>query len=202
MAMLTTDQQDALQELMNVAMGLASDQLARYLDTMVHLQVPAIQVVSVPDMPSQLKDLYADKAAHLISQGFIGPAGMQGEAMLLYNISSAKQLANILGYQQHDASDAEMLIDISSILTTTFLNSLSVQLGSTLSYSAPRQINCQSDHLLERLQELASRWSVVLQVNIQYQVTDYAFQCDMILLIPGSALQTLKQQLDIILQDY
>ncbi|MEE2001057.1 chemotaxis protein [Alkalimonas sp. MEB108] len=202
MAMLTTDQQDALQELMNVSMGLASDQLARYLDTLVHLQVPAMQVVSATDMPSQFRELYADKEAYLISQGFIGPAGMQGEAMLLYNLSSAKQLANILGYQQHDVSDAEMLSDISSILTTTFLNSLAAQLDSTLSYSAPRQLSCENNQLIERLQELASRWNVALQVNIQYQVTNYAFQCDMILLIPGSALQILQQQLDIILQDY
>ncbi|MCC5826070.1 chemotaxis protein CheC [Alkalimonas sp.] len=202
MTMLTPDQQDALQELMNVSMGLASDQLARFLDTLVHLQVPAMQVVRASDMPAQLRELYADKEAHLISQGFIGPAGMQGEAMLLYNLSSAKQLAAILGYQQSEVSDAEMLTDISSILTTTFLNSLAAQLGSTLSYSAPRQLNCQNNQLVERLQALASRWNVALQVNIQYQVTDYAFQCDMILLIPGTALQTLQQQLDDILQDY
>ena len=32
---LNEDQQDCLQELINVAMGQASDQLARYLDTFV-----------------------------------------------------------------------------------------------------------------------------------------------------------------------
>ena len=42
---LTEDQQDCLQELINVAMGQASDQLARYLDTFVYLKVPSIEQV-------------------------------------------------------------------------------------------------------------------------------------------------------------
>ena len=42
---LTEDQQDCLQELINVAMGQASDQLARYLDTFVYLKVPSIESV-------------------------------------------------------------------------------------------------------------------------------------------------------------
>ena len=36
---LNEDQQDCLQELINVAMGQASDQLARYLDTFVFLSI-------------------------------------------------------------------------------------------------------------------------------------------------------------------
>ena len=42
----TEEQRDCLQELINVAMGLASDKLARFLNTFVHLQVPAIGLVS------------------------------------------------------------------------------------------------------------------------------------------------------------
>ena len=42
---LTEDQQDCLQELINVAMGQASDQLARYLDTFVYLKVPSIESI-------------------------------------------------------------------------------------------------------------------------------------------------------------
>ncbi|MEN3157391.1 chemotaxis protein [Alkalimonas sp. NCh-2] len=202
MAMLSAEQQDALQELINVAMGQASNQLARHLNTLVHLQVPAIQVIRASEAPVQLGQLYADKTMHLISQGFIGGAGIQGEAMLLYNLDSTQQLATILGYQHQDANEAEMLSDISAILTTTFLNGLARQLGSSLSYSAPLQLHCHNSDLSEQVNQLAKRWKVALQVNIHYQVTDYAFQCDMILLIPGTALLALQQQLDAILQDY
>ena len=41
----TEEQRDCLQELINVAMGLAIDKLARFLNTFVHLQVPAIGLV-------------------------------------------------------------------------------------------------------------------------------------------------------------
>ncbi|MDP4537260.1 chemotaxis protein CheC [Alkalimonas collagenimarina] len=202
MVILTPDQQDALQELMNVAMGGASDQLARFLNTFIHLQVPAIQVVEASSVPEQLARMYVDDDTRLVSQGFMGSAGIQGEAMLLYKMASTHQLAGILGYQQDDTSESEMLSDISSILTTTFLNSLSAQLDSSLSYSAPRLLSCQPSELKQRLKELSERWTAALQVNIHYQVTDYAFDCEMILLIPGSALETLQHQLDLILQEF
>lgn len=202
MVSMTAEQQDALQELMNIAMGSASDQLARFLNTFIHLQVPAIQVVEACLVPEQLATMYANNDTRLVSQGFMGSAGIQGEAMLLYNMASTHQLAGILGYQQDDTSEIEMLSDISSIVTTTFLNSFSAQLDSTLSYSAPRLISCQPSELKQRLTELSSRWTAALQVNINYQVTDYAFDCEMILLIPGSALVTLQQQLDQLLQEF
>lgn len=202
MIRLTPDQQDALQELMNIAMGGASDQLARFLKTFIHLQVPAIQVVEACSVPEHLARVYTDHDIRLVSQGFMGSAGIQGEAMLLYNMASTHHLAGILGYQQDDTSETEMLSDISSILTTTFLNSLSAQLDSSLSYSAPRLLSCQPTELKQRLTELSERWAAALQVNIHYQVTDYAFDCEMILLIPGTALATLQQQLDRILQEF
>ena len=197
MAMLSADQQDALQELMNVAMGMASDQLARYLNTLVHLQVPAIRLVQPSDLLAQLEPENADQQRQVVSQGFIGDAGFQGEAVLFYQLSNARQLATMLGYPADDANDAEMLTDISSILTTTFLNSLGGQLSAQLSYSAPRLLSDQQELLVQRIE--TPGWRSALQVSIHYQVIDYAFQCEMVLLIPELGLQTLQQRLDAIL---
>ncbi|MDP4527846.1 chemotaxis protein [Alkalimonas delamerensis] len=200
MAMLSADQQDALQELMNVAMGMASDQLARYLNTLVHLQVPAIRLVQPSDLLAQLEPENADQQRQIVSQGFIGDAGFQGEAVLFYQLSNARQLATMLGYPADDANDAEMLTDISSILTTTFLNSLGGQLSAQLSYSAPRLLSDQQELLVQRIE--TPGWRAALQVSIHYQVIDYAFQCEMVLLIPELGLQTLQQRLDAILLEY
>ena len=49
----TEEQRDCLQELVNVAMGQASDKLARYLDTFVHLQVPAIALVDAAEFAAR-----------------------------------------------------------------------------------------------------------------------------------------------------
>ena len=75
----TEVQRDCLQELVNVAMGQASDKLARYLTTMVHLQVPAIKLVDTQQLPQHFAQRYQQQSVSLISMGFFGDQGLRGE---------------------------------------------------------------------------------------------------------------------------
>ena len=79
---LNADQQDCLQELINVAMGQASDQFARYLDTFVYLKVPKIEQVSSEDISEEFHS--EGNNASVVSQGFFGYEGVRGEALLIY----------------------------------------------------------------------------------------------------------------------
>ena len=88
---LNEDQQDCLQEIINVAMGQASDQLARYLDTFVYLRVPSIEQV---DSESLTNTLFSDECAvAVVSQGFFGYEGIRGEALLMYQPEDSDKLA-------------------------------------------------------------------------------------------------------------
>ena len=117
---LTEDQQDCLQEIINVAMGQASDQLARYLDTFVYLKVPSIEQVSAQTLIQLLSP--AEQAVAVVSQGFFGYEGIRGEALLIYQPKDSDRLADLLGYEPDEMSVEEQIIDLSSILTTTFLH--------------------------------------------------------------------------------
>ena len=133
---LTEDQQDCLQEIINVAMGQASDQLARYLDTFVYLKVPSIEQVSSTQISDTLN--VEEQAAAVVSQGFFGYEGIRGEALLVYQPKDSDRLADLLGYEPDELSVEEQIIDLSSILTTTFLNVFASQIDNQMSYSAPR----------------------------------------------------------------
>lgn len=197
---LNEDQQDCLQELINVAMGQASDQLARYLDTFVHLNVPSIEQVDASDL-SQV--LYSDSQANaVVSQGFFGYEGIRGEALLVYKSSDTNKIADLLGYEPDELSIDEQLTDISSILTTTFLNVFATQIENQMSYSAPRLLSSNNSPVKEYLEQLSFSWDLALKVKITYQVTDYSFNCDMILLIPEVAIINIKNVIDRILEEY
>lgn len=196
---LNEDQQDCLQELINVAMGQASDQLARYLDTFVFLTVPSIELVDSPSLEGQLKN--GDPMA-IVSQGFFGYEGIRGEALLVYQHKDSKRIGDLLGYEPDELSVEEQLIDISSILTTTFLNVFASQIENQMSYSAPKLLSDAHGSVENHLQQLTSNWDAALKVNITYQVTDYSFNCDMILLIPEAAIVNIKTVIDRILEDY
>ncbi|MDP5136489.1 hypothetical protein [Rheinheimera baltica] len=192
----TEEQRDCLQELINVAMGLASDKLARYLNTFVHLQVPAIRLVDTEQLPEHFASRYEQQSVTMISLGFFGDQGLRGETIMLYQLANVDVIAKLLGYSNDDSSEAEMLTDISSVLTTTFLNGLAEQLENSFSYAAPRILSSRDQHFADKLASTAEQWQLALQVDIRYQLTDYSFNCDMILLIPGEAMMRLRLILD------
>ncbi len=197
---LTEDQQDCLQELINVAMGQASDQLARYLDTFVYLKVPSIESVAADELIETLSQQQNTMA--VVSQGFFGYEGIRGEALLVYQEEDSGRIADLLGYEPGELSQDEQLIDISSILTTTFLNVFASQIENQMSYNAPKLLPSVQNSLTEHLQQMTFNWDLALKVNINYQVTDYSFNCNMILLIPETAIINIKNVLDRILEDF
>ncbi len=196
------EQRDCLQEIINVAMGLASDKLARFLNTFVHLRVPSIALVGASHIPAEFESRYRDTEAALVSQGFFGNEGVRGEAIVLYQMENAHKISALLGYDVGDVSEIEMLTDISSILTTTFLNGLAQQLENSLSYSAPRVLSSTNGDLSGMLKNTSFHWEHALKVDISYQLVDHSFNCDMILLIPGEAVSNIKTILDRILEAY
>ncbi|GAA6204171.1 MULTISPECIES: chemotaxis protein [Thalassotalea] len=205
---LNDDQQDCLQEIINVAMGQASDQLARYLDTFVYLKVPSIEQVSSQHLSDTLKS--EAQSVAVVSQGFFGYEGIRGEALLMYQPKDSDRLADLLGYEPDELSVEEQIIDLSSILTTTFLNVFASQIDNQMSYSAPRLLfssdaansNANQTSISDHIQHNSFNWDVALKVKITYQVTDYSFNCDMILLIPESAIINITSVIDRILEDY
>lgn len=197
---LSEDQQDCLQELINIAMGQASDQLARYLDTFVHLEVPSIESVDAQDLMVTLNQ--QNNAMAVVSQGFFGHEGIRGEALLMYQEEDSGRIADLLDYEPDELSYDEQLIDISSILTTTFLNVFAQQIDNQMSYNAPKLLASAQDNLAEHIQQTPFNWDLALKVNINYQVTDYSFNCNMILLIPETAITNIKIVLDRILADF
>ncbi|RCU45396.1 MULTISPECIES: chemotaxis protein [Corallincola] len=199
---ITEDQRDCLQEVINVAMGQASDKLARFLETFVHLEVPDIELVSTSEVTAMLASNYEQNPVSLVSQGFSGAEGLRGEALLIYSKINADEIADLLGYTEDEATHTEQLTDISSLLTTTFLEGLAEQIETQLSYSAPRVMMLQEQGIARQLEEKTFNWEYALKVNISYLVTDHSFNCDMLLLFPGTAVEVLKQVLDQILEDF
>lgn len=197
---LNTDQQDCLQEIINIAMGQASDQLARYLDTFVYLKVPSIEQVSADSVFTILGA--NQKIDTIVSQGFFGYEGIRGEALLMYQPKDSERLAELLGYEPEDVTFEEQIVDLSSILTTTFLNVFAKQIDNQMSYSAPRIISSGSSDISEHIQQQAFNWDLALKVRISYQVTDYSFNCDMILLIPEEAIENIKSVMDRIMETF
>lgn len=107
------DVRDIYQELTNVAMGQAGDLLARLLNVFVKLPIPNVNILEVNELDMALRSIDNSTSTSGICQGFIG-GGVSGEALLLLNDSSFKEIASLMNYdgELNEKVELELLMDI------------------------------------------------------------------------------------------
>jgi chemotaxis protein CheY-P-specific phosphatase CheC len=195
------DVRDIYQELTNVAMGQAGDLLARLLNVFVKLPIPNVNVLEVSELNMALSSVDTNDTTSGICQGFIG-GGVSGEALLLLNDSSFKEIASLMNYEGelNDKVELELLMDVSNILIGAILTGLSKQLDMTFSQGHPIVLGQHRD-VSELVQSNKSRWQRTLAIEISYGIENHDISCDLMLLFTEDSLKTLKYKVAYLLED-
>ncbi|TMO27244.1 response regulator [Pseudoalteromonas sp. S4741] len=195
------DVRDIYQELTNVAMGQAGDLLARLLNVFVKLPIPNVNVLEVSELNMALSYVDTNDTTSGICQGFIG-GGVSGEALLLLNDSSFKEIASLMNYEGelNDKVELELLMDVSNILIGAILTGLSKQLDMTFSQGHPIVLGQHRD-VSELVQSNKSRWQRTLAIEISYGIENHDISCDLMLLFTEDSLKTLKYKVAHLLED-
>lgn len=203
---LNEDQRDCLQEVVNVAMGQAGDSLARFLEVFIHLSVPQIRLVDSQDLSQTLAELVgnADRVS-AVRQGFYTAGdgkGVRGEAIVLFSDTSFKELADLLAYEDEldGPAESELLLDVTNVLNGACLNGIAEQIETELAFSAPSIIG---QHIL--VKQVVARenlsWMHALLIEINYSLENRSFNCNLMMLMPGDAINVMKSALDRILNE-
>jgi len=203
---LNEDQRDCLQELVNVAMGQAGDSLARYLEVFVELSVPRIRMVQSDQLHIELGELSnSSPKVSAVRQGFYDAqdgGGIRGEAIVIFSDASFGELSELLAYDGplSPETESEMLMDVTNVLNGACLSGIGEQIENELAFSAPSVIG---RHIPppEVVQREKVAWEKALLVEINYTVENRSFQCSLLLLMPGEAIQVVIDALDRLLED-
>ncbi|MBE0363465.1 hypothetical protein PULV_a0909 [Pseudoalteromonas ulvae UL12] len=198
---LDPDIRDIYQELTNVAMGQAGDLLARLLNVFVKLPIPNVNVLEVSELDMALQSIDSNASTSGVCQGFIG-GGVSGEALLLLNDSSFKEVASLMNFEGelNSKNELELLMDISNILIGAVLTGLSKQLDMPFSQGHPVVMGQHCDvHDLVRTNK--SRWQRTLAIEISYGIENHEINCDLMLLFTEDSLKTLKYKVQYLLED-
>lgn len=193
---LSTDQTDALQEIVNIAMGQAGDSLARVLDTFVRLSVPRIRLIDVAEASKCIVDMVGvTELVTAVRQSFYDQ--LRGEAITIFSSEGCRDLAELMGYQQTlDAqTEKEVLFDISNILVGACLNGIAEQLGADLSFSSP-SIMASHSPPSQLLSSDALPWAYALQVEVNFSLEDRKFKSHLIIMMAEDAITALGVSLD------
>ena len=190
------DQIDAYRELVNVAMGRAGESLANLFGEFIDLPIPNVNLLETNELHMAIAEIQSNAKVSAVSKGFIS-AGISGEALVIFNESNFANMAKLLKYdvsQLSETLELEALMDVSNILIGACLNALSEQLNVKFSHNHPIILgrHCGLDVLL---QSQISRWNKVMAIEIGYAIKKHDIQFDLLLLIPGGAMQQVYTRL-------
>lgn len=190
------DRIDAYRELVNVAMGRAGESLANLFDEFIDLPIPNVNVIETNELHMAIAEVQRNTQLSAVSKGFVS-AGISGEALVLFNDNNFASLVELLKYDAVDITEQleiEALMDVSNILIGACLNALSEQLNVKFSHNHPIILgrHCDLDALLNTS---ISRWNKVMAIEIAYSIKRHDIQFDLLLLIPGSAMEQVYTRL-------
>ncbi len=192
---LSSDMRDCYQEIANVAMGRAGDLLARLLDVFVVLPIPNVNFIEVSELRMALKDIESHESTSGVCQGFIS-AGISGEALLILNDSSFKDVASLLHYEYEEdiGTELELLMDLANVLIGACLNGISEQLDIQFSQGHPEVLG-QHRQISDLIANNANKWKKTLAIEISYNIENYPIKCDLLLLFTEKSMTTLNRKL-------
>jgi chemotaxis protein CheC len=136
---LTTEQKDALAELINIGFGRAAASLSRLTGHRVQLEVPQVMMCPIGELSQALRP-YIDGEIASVHQVFSGPVG--GDALLVLDQRSAGILKELLTGEPAlplsiDASAREVIAEVGNILLNACLGMFGNLLKVQVSFAVP-----------------------------------------------------------------
>lgn len=164
---LTTEQLDALQELLNMGVGRAADSLNQMTEKPIRLQTPKIQIGTMQDLVSGFILGESDKLS-AIRLPFCG--AFSGSAFIVFLSDGAAQLVNHLtgeagNLESLDVLKEATLTEVGNILLNGVMGTVVNVLNQPLTYSVPTYIEASMENLLEMDSSQASEYILWTQTQ-------------------------------------
>jgi len=158
--LIDAEEKDVLQEIMNIAFGVAAAELAEVINIFVVLSVPYIQVLRAWELPEHIRsEVGGRESVSIVEQDFWGE--FKGNALLVFQAEAGKELAFMLNGGDTsifepgttDRFESEILMEVGNILIGACVGKLAELLGDVIQYSPPRVLveNQANDALPQNL---------------------------------------------------
>ena len=198
---LTEDEKDCLQELMNVAYGSATAAITEILNAFAKLSIPKIQIINANDLKAYLsKELNLD-VEHLVSLQQINGT-LCGENMFVIDKQSAKNIAYKFGLEEHEVNDeeiADVVLEITNILSSSTISQLAEDMETNVSFSAPTVKTITSIDELKNL--FISKYEKVIIISTQLIFEDLDINAELFIFTTDNSILYIKEKLNKILDE-
>ncbi len=148
----SVDEKDILQEIMNIAFGNATADLAEVIDIHVQLNIPEIQTLYIKEIADFLKSALTNTAAtSIIEQKFQGE--FKGSGLLVFSEKAGQCLVSILDKSKDDSPESistaalekGALLEVGNILIGACVGKITELLNTFATYSPPQMLQAKFD---------------------------------------------------------
>lgn len=148
---LTSEQLDALQEIVNIGVGRAAAMLNEMVDARIVLEVPTIQLLSASQLLQEMIKRFNSQSISVVRLGFSG--SLSGTAELMFPTDSASVLVAVLTGEDLDSPDLDAvkigtLSEIGNIVINGVIGSISNILEQRMEYKIPSYCEDTIENLL------------------------------------------------------
>jgi len=197
---LTEEQNEVLQEIVNIGMGMAGDSLARILKTFVELSIPRVKLVSAENLNTEIARLVGDKTLVTgVRQAFF--SYWRGEAITIFDQNGCNELAALMGYTENldKNSEVELLLDVGNVIVGACLNGIAAQLNVEVNFSSPSVIAANIP--IERMFNTNKlSWSHTLLFEVNFGLENMRFKSHLLVMMSEETIITLQNDLDAFLE--
>jgi chemotaxis protein CheC len=170
---LTTEQKDALTELINIGYGRAAGALSELTGYRITLEVPRVMMHEISQIAPLLEDVIKSEVTS-VDQKFTGP--IAGTALLLLDKQAALVLSQLLGDERVetkvlDSNGKEIIVEVGNILLNACLGVFGNLLQVPINFAVPHlQIDRVTDILHKVGKQSGEQFNYGLMIHTRFAV--------------------------------
>ena len=192
---LTSDQNDAVTELINIGMGKAAASLNDLVNAHVRLTVPNLYFLDMNSVYANLEDM-SDGTLATVQLFFKG--GMEGSAILVFPPASALNLVAVMTRDESDPTDmdslrAGTLTEVGNIVINGVIGSIANILKRPMRFSLPRYLEGGVRGIMDK-RERKFRDAVLLAKTL-FQIERFEVEGNILILFELESFDSLLEAL-------
>jgi chemotaxis protein CheC len=195
---LTSEQLDALQEIVNIGIGRAAAMLNEMVDARIILEVPTIQLLSADKLRQVMLNRFNSQSISAVRLGFSG--SLSGTAELMFPTDSASVLVAVLTGEELDSPDLDAvkigtLSEIGNIVINGVIGSISNILEERMEYKIPSYCEDTIENLLLSGRNMTDDVVFIL-AQARFAIAQLEIVGDIILIFEMKAFDNLLKAID------
>ena len=191
---LTEDEKDVLQELMNVAYGNATAVVAEMLDAFASLSIPHIEIMKTGELLKQFQSL-KEGSYFFSTQAFVGE--FSGESAFFIDETSAKNLAIHLELESDEDLD-DAILELTNVLTSSLTTRLAQEMSTEVKFSLPNISRIPFNEIADT--QTFKQYDQVIVIDTQLNFENQHINGEIFILTKDNSIEWLKNRLNSILE--